>query len=200
MSERVSYYVILDFEATCDEKRPPRPQEIIEFPSVIIDASTRQIISEFRQYVKPKHHPELSEFCTQLTGISQAKVNNGCSVFEAVQRYNKWLAENGLIGDNFIIITCGNWDLGTMYPAQCKTTGLMPESHFKRWVNIKDEYRDHYGRKSGGMMSMLEHMGIEHTGRHHSGIDDCRNIAQIWIQLLNEGYQLTENNIYYLGN
>ena len=34
-------FVVLDFEATCDEARPPKPQEIIEFPVVLVDARTR---------------------------------------------------------------------------------------------------------------------------------------------------------------
>ncbi len=30
------YYVILDFEATCDQGKTPKPQEIIEFPSALV--------------------------------------------------------------------------------------------------------------------------------------------------------------------
>lgn len=193
------YYVILDFEATCRKKGKPWPQEIIEFPSVIVEAKTKQIISEFQQYVKPVHHPILTDFCTELTGITQATVNKGSTIQEAVKRYNSWLAENGLLGDNFIIITCGNWDLGTMYPEQCQVSKMKADSHFKKWVNIKDEYRSYYGfRKAGGMVKMLDHMGIPLQGRHHSGLDDSRNIAKIWVQLLEYGHQLTEKSIYRL--
>ena len=30
-------YVVIDFEATCDEPYNPVPQEVIEFPCVLVD-------------------------------------------------------------------------------------------------------------------------------------------------------------------
>ena len=55
-------HIILDFEATCVKNGKIFPQEIIEFPSVLI--RNNEIISEIQQYVKPKFKPKLSEFCT----------------------------------------------------------------------------------------------------------------------------------------
>jgi len=39
-----------------------------------------------------------------------------------------------------------------------------------------------------GMMSMLSGLNIAHEGRHHSGIDDCKNIAKIAKALAQTGY------------
>ena len=33
------------------------------------------------------------------------------------------------------------------------------------------------------MMAMLKRLGIDHEGRHHSGIDDVKNICKICIEL-----------------
>ena len=66
------HLVILDFEATCDVDAIPRPQEIIEFPAIVINASSGIIISAKQIYVSPENHPDLSTFCTHLTGITTA--------------------------------------------------------------------------------------------------------------------------------
>ena len=44
---------------------------LVEFPAVLLNTSTGAVESEFHTYVQPQEHPILSEFCTELTGISQ---------------------------------------------------------------------------------------------------------------------------------
>ncbi len=43
----------------------------VEFPAVVLDLSSGEVVSEFHQYVQPQEHPRLSKFCTELTGITQ---------------------------------------------------------------------------------------------------------------------------------
>ena len=42
------------------------------------------------------------------------------------------------------------------------------------------------------MKDMLSFMGLELSGHHHSGLDDCKNIAKIVKQLLKEGCHFYE--------
>ena len=189
------YYVVLDFEATCLKEGVPKPQEIIEFPSVIVEVQSRTIISKFQRYVKPIRHPKLSDFCTELTGITQDMVDKGCTIQEAVKDYNKWLYQNGLMGNNFIIFTCEHWDLQSMYPRQCTISKIKLTNPFKRWINIKDAFKQLYtpeGGRSGGMVKMMEQLGLELEGRQHSGIDDCWNTARILIKMMEDGFQYDE--------
>jgi len=44
-------------------------------------------------------------------------------------------------------------------------------------------------RNRMGMMTMLQRLGIKHTGRHHSGIDDVKNICKIVQKMLMKGVQ-----------
>jgi hypothetical protein len=37
---------------------------------------------------------------------------------------------------------------------------------------------------------MLKHLKMDLVGRHHSGIDDCRNLARIVIRLIEDGATL----------
>jgi hypothetical protein len=82
--------------------------------------------------------------------------------------------------------------VGKMLPMQTKREGLQCPAYFSRgWVNIKKVFQDYYNRPSiQGMAAMLKHLKMDLQGRHHSGIDDCRNLARILIRLIEDGATL----------
>ena len=72
MAGGLRYLLVLDFEATCGESGFPKDQvEIIEFPTIVYDLQEKKELGRFHEYVKPVIQPQLTEFCTQLTGITQ---------------------------------------------------------------------------------------------------------------------------------
>jgi DNA polymerase III alpha subunit (gram-positive type) len=72
MANRLRYLLVLDFEATCGESGFPQDQiEIIEFPTIVYDLHEKKEVERFHEYVRPVIQPQLTEFCTQLTGITQ---------------------------------------------------------------------------------------------------------------------------------
>lgn len=202
-------YVVLDFEATCEaNRRVPHP-EVIEFPMVVVDPVQCAVVAEFQRYVRPIAARKLSAFCVELTGITQRVVDHAKpfpSVYTAALDFLKACG----LGDaspsrSYCIVTCGDWDLGTMLPAQMRTSGQLgtPES-WSRWCNLKKYMKDLKpplaGRNSkpvriNGMPDMLAAMGLALQGRHHSGIDDCRNIAAVLCALLSRGHVVTPTNV-----
>ena len=54
------YFVVIDFEGTCDKGKNPHPQEIME--------------SCFLTDVRPTCNPILSDFCKDLSGIQKIQV------------------------------------------------------------------------------------------------------------------------------
>ncbi|KAG8986983.1 ERI1 exoribonuclease 3 [Tulasnella sp. JGI-2019a] len=129
---------------------------------------------------------------TRLTGITQETVDKADTFPEVWERYNEFLAEHEAFDNpnSFAFLTCGAWDLKTMLPTQLKhTASLAPASSpvsatppylFNRVINIKKAFSMHYNRKQdAGMAGMLRRLNLELEGRHHSGIDDCKNIARI---------------------
>jgi len=62
-----NFLIVVDFESTCWEKRRGNP-EIIEFSAVLLDLSNGEISNEFQQFVTPVENPQLTSFCTNLTG------------------------------------------------------------------------------------------------------------------------------------
>lgn len=70
------------------------------------------------------------------------------------------------------------------------------EPLYDRWINIKRRFRKHYkDRNSRGMDGMLRRLGMTLEGKHHSGIDDCRNIAKIVQRMQKDGWKPTESDL-----
>jgi len=195
------YYVVLDFEATCAQGKPPKPQEIIEFPSVLLDGEKLTVIDEFASFVRPVHHPKLTAFCSELTGITQQQVDDALFFPEVFALHMAWLRSHNLKvttadeGASFAFITCGDWDLRRMLPNQCRVCeprrDFIPHA-YRQWINIKVHYMAFKGtRKLPTMTGMLRGLGLDLVGRHHSGIDDTRNIARIARHLGANGVSLT---------
>ncbi|XP_059166994.1 ERI1 exoribonuclease 3-like [Physella acuta] len=193
--QNYDYFLVLDFEATCDDKIQPNPQEIIEFPVLKVNARTLKIESEFHKYVAPQFHPRITPFCSELTGIIQSMVDNQLHLPEVLQSFHHWMENEGLLNPDVrsIFVTCGDWDLKSMLPKQCAVLDLLARPYFSQWINIKKSYADVTGTFPKGMMVMLNNLNLKHIGRHHSGIDDCRNIANVLIALLKKGYVFKKN-------
>jgi Exonuclease len=117
------YLAILDFEATCSKERI-QPQEIIEFPILLFNTTTLAVDATFHSYVRPVHHPTLTEFCTKLTGIHQNTVDEAPEFRQVWSDVMAFLQREGLIQQQqegspvtplktFAWLTCGDWDLKT---------------------------------------------------------------------------------------
>ncbi len=191
MASQYTHAVVLDFEATCDDLNPPRPQEIIECPSVLIALASLDVVDEFQSFVRPHHHLVLTEFCKTFTSISQADVDAAETFPQVLAKHQAWLDGHGLDEKNALVVTCGDWDLGVMFPAQCAVAVEPVEvlrPIYTRWQNIKRAFCSVRGRrKAPGMAGMLKDLGLPLIGRHHRGIDDCRNIAELYKALLSGG-------------
>ncbi|RDB28592.1 3'-5' exoribonuclease 1 [Hypsizygus marmoreus] len=199
------HLLILDFEATCGDSVPPDEQEIIEFPTLLYDIKEAKVLAEFHGYVKPTRHPVLTDFCTTLTGITQETVDSA-DTFPAVwSRFNEFLKVHNVFRDPapYAFLTCGHWDLRHMLPAQhayylAKEPTLAPlDPIFSRWINVKVAFRKHYKKKQNkSMTSMLSQLQLPLEGKHHSGIDDCRNIARIVERMQKDGWKPSSSDLW----
>lgn len=73
-SQDFDYLIAIDFEATCDSNMTLYPQEIVEFPAILVNVLTRRIEAVFHTFVKPVYHPKLTDFCKTFLGIQQDQV------------------------------------------------------------------------------------------------------------------------------
>ncbi|KAH7107021.1 exonuclease RNase T and DNA polymerase III [Auriculariales sp. MPI-PUGE-AT-0066] len=195
-ADGLKYLAILDFEATCDDGRVPsfnsRKQEIIEFPVLVYNIASRQVEHTFHSYIRPILQPELTPFCTELTGIQQETVAAAEPFDQVWDRFTTFMTEK-LPADStsYTFLTCGDWDLKTMLPLQLSHIGIrtMPND-MRTWLNIKVVFsRVKSVQRPKGMVSMLNSLKLPLQGRHHSGIDDCKNISRIVTSLLESGWK-----------
>ena len=192
-AEKIDYFLVLDFEGVIN-KDPgcPNVMEIIEFPVVKVNADSFETESVFHTYVQPVIHPKINPICTEITGITQDMVNGQPTLEEALQLLDSWMKKEGLLekGKSFCFVTCGDWDLKLGLPINCDYLKILYPSYLKRWINIKTYFQATTGKKGYGMKTMLEDLQLELEGRHHSGIDDSKNIAKILRELAKRNEQL----------
>ncbi|XP_062398377.1 ERI1 exoribonuclease 2 [Sardina pilchardus] len=197
-----SYLIIIDFESTCWREKNNYGQEIIEFPAVLLNTSTGAVESEFHTYVQPQEHPFLSEFCTELTGITQAQVEAGVPLAICLSRFTRWLhslqQERGVVflkdgkaplapGCPCAFVTWSDWDLGVCLLYECKRKQICKPEVLNSWIDLRATYKLFYNRKPKGLNGALQDLGIEFSGREHSGLDDARNTARLAWRMMTDG-------------
>ncbi|XP_050232831.1 uncharacterized protein LOC126681332 [Mercurialis annua] len=188
------YFVVIDFEATCDKEKNPHPQEIIEFPSVIVSSATGQLEACFQTYVRPTCNQHLSDFCKDLTGIQQIQVDRGVTLSEALLRHDKWLEKKGIKNTNFAVVTWSNWDCRVMLESECRFKKIRKPPYFNRWINLKVPFRDVFGGVWCNLKEAVEMAGLAWQGRAHCGLDDAKNTARLLALLMHRGIKFSITN------
>ncbi|CAG5126773.1 unnamed protein product [Candidula unifasciata] len=206
-----THLIILDFESTCWETDRTSPQEIIEFPAVLLNTQTGQIESEFHYFLQPSERPVLSEFCQKLTGITQDQVDNGIPLSLCLRKFTAWLrrlhVDKGLVcsgdksvqatrsdsqtvvnkGSTAAMVTWSDWDLGVCLLYETKRKQMSRPPSLTQWIDLRATYKVFYGRKPAGLNGALNELGITFDGRQHSGLDDARNTARLAWQMIQDG-------------
>ncbi|TNN16162.1 Protein zyg-11 isoform 1 [Schistosoma japonicum] len=115
--QKFAYFMVLDFEATCEKDIKIPDPEIIEFPVLMVNAYTLHTESIFHHYVRPTINPVLSDFCTELTGIIQSMIEDEPELPSILKMFDLFLDKNNLkiCPYKFAFVTCGDWDLKIMY-------------------------------------------------------------------------------------
>ncbi|XP_002960949.2 3'-5' exoribonuclease 1 [Selaginella moellendorffii] len=188
VEQAFDYFVVIDFEATCDST-VFFPQEIIEFPSVLVAVHSLSVEDSFQTYVKPTFNPQLTDFCKRLTGIEQTQVDNGMALAEALVKHDKWLEDKGVKSKRFGVITWTDWDCKVMLDFECRLKGLTKPSYFNKWINLKSCFQEKFGDKFN-LKKAVQHAGLQWQGREHCGLDDAKNTASLAMELVRRGMQI----------
>ncbi|MEU7006429.1 3'-5' exonuclease [Streptomyces sp. NPDC046332] len=175
---------VVDVEATCwerDGERPPGAvSEIIEIGLTVVDLDAGERTARHGILVRPARST-VSEFCTELTGLTQAEVDTGLD-FAAACRLLAVEHAAGLRP----WASWGDYDR-KQFTHQCRVTGTeYPFGH--RHTNAKAVFTEANGlSRRPGMARALQIAGLPLEGRHHQGEDDAWNIAALVLQLNDRG-------------
>lgn len=200
--QNFQYFLVLDFEATCNKPEQIDPMEIIEFPVLMVNSKSFQIERTFHEYVKPSVHPKLSTFCMQLTGITQDAVDSAEPLPRVLSKLDHWMYnEAGLICPEtsealrtFAFASCGNWDIQMMLQEECSRLKLPIPLYLRSWINVKKSYRDAKAKWPKSQNEMLQDLDIAKEGREHSGVDDCKNLVKVMQKLAADGFVFKKTN------
>lgn len=161
-----------DLEMCCwDDGREPRTGEIIEIGIATLNIVTGEIDNISQYYVLPEKD-DISPFCTQLTGITQKRLNKqGRPLGEVLESMTKKYGRHSVYGawgrDNKVL------------EKECADKGLaMP---FYEYLNLKTLFMMSRGIRKGkmGMRKCMEIAGLEFEGNQHSGVVDAFNLARL---------------------
>ncbi|KAL1461716.1 hypothetical protein WDU94_013588 [Cyamophila willieti] len=189
------YYVVIDFEATCQENNPVDfNYEIIEFPAILVHTESLKIVDVFHSFVKPVINPKLTAFCQQLTGITQKVVDKAPTFPNVLKKFESWLDSHGLVTERKFIVTDGPWDMGRFFFLQCKLSKLPYPPYAREWTNVRKIFRNFYKYHQGGTLEdMVKFVGLKFEGDPHRGLDDSYNIARMFLHLLKDGALIRVN-------
>jgi inhibitor of KinA sporulation pathway (predicted exonuclease) len=199
MGARLDRVIVVDVEATCWATREEQgilPNEIIEIG--IAQLLRGGEICDVSSYiVRPLRGTPVTPFCTQLTGWTQADIDEGSDIRDVLQAIQ---ADYKLTKDH-VWFSCGEYDrvkLGSQGSGRGSLHdlyGISREHNIfaqMRHLNIKTLYALRFGlQKEIGMERMLEHAGEKLDGRHHNGADDAANIAKLVRRVL--GWEAAKN-------
>lgn len=175
-------YVILDLEATCWEDRSLKnTSEIIEIGAVRMN-SEREITGEFSRFIRPQLHPELSEFCQSLTTITQEEIDAAASFPVVLGEFLHWIKEGN---SSYQLGSWGFYDKN-QFEKDC-TLHSLDTAWLNPHISIKHQYATITGAKRPmGMAGALKRESLDLVGTHHRGIDDARNITQIFLKYFHQ--------------
>jgi inhibitor of KinA sporulation pathway (predicted exonuclease) len=173
--------IVVDVEATCWQgKIPPGQQnEIIEIGVCRFDLEAREPAEKRSILVKPERS-QVSDFCTELTTLTQAQVDTGLSFVEACA-----LLEDAYKSQTRVWASWGNYDR-QIFQQQCASFQVdYPFSN--RHINLKKHFgRYHNNGRQVGMARALDMAKLTLEGTHHRGGDDAWNIARLLQFMLNQ--------------
>lgn len=176
--------------------------EILEFPVCMIDAKTMTFIDSFHRFVRPVRMSErrVNEYINGKygkLGIDRVWRDTAIPFKEVICEFETWLASHNLWSEKdrgtlnqAAFVTCGNWDLKTKVPQQCKDSCIKVPPYFSEWINLKDIFVNFYKIRARGMRSMMNELGIPLLGSHHLGIDDSKNITRVLQRMIADGSPL----------
>lgn len=186
MAKRIHFdhIAVVDIECTCyeDNNFPfGEQQEIIEIGICLLGIKSLQTTQKAQYLIRPTKST-VSEFCSDLTGLTQAKLDNEGISFEAAckkiqERFNL---------KKRVWASYGDFDR-KMFQKQCESFNVDYPFNY-RHINVKTYLPIVFGLgKEMGMDKALKVAGLKLEGVHHCGADDAWNTSRLLAELIRGG-------------
>jgi len=176
MARKLDKIYIVDVEATCWKEKRPDAQisEIIQVGIVEFNLLSGSISSKVSHNIRPQYS-KVSQFCTELTGITAAELEgekNFSQVCDMIRERFPHLR-------NYTWTSYGDYD--RKHFKKMSELHQIPYPLGRTHINIKNLFALKWGlEKEVGMRKALRILNKELVGQHHNALDDALNITAIF--------------------
>ncbi|KAK3035002.1 hypothetical protein RJ639_033380 [Escallonia herrerae] len=167
LSQQLDFFLVLDLEGKV---------EILEFPVLVVDAKTMDVVDFFHRFVRPSQmgQQRIDEYIEGKYGkigvdrrynVSIVSVWHDTAIpfKEVIQQFEDWLAQHHLWRKDF---------------GGCLSRAAFVTCDVRACI---------LGAKATGMITMMKELQIPLIGSHHLGIDDTKNITRVLQRMLADG-------------
>jgi len=131
-----------------------------------------------------------------LTGISKDTLKSKGNLENAVHQFDNYIKRKFGNTKEFRLITDGIWDLQIQLYREAQKKKINLAWYYKEYLDLKDEFRNFLPwfpeSYRPDLRAMVKALRLDFMGKHHNGLDDSRNIAQIVLRLLLLGHVFTQ--------
>lgn len=171
------FITVVDLEATCwnsSESQAGQISEIIEIGLVLLNAQTGEVTRPVSIKVKPATST-ISEFCTDLTGLTQKDVEHAPSLKKACDYLRREYDSH-----RYVWASYGDWDRYMMQKSVENTDIASAFSGVHTNIQAVFGWTLPVTNKNDlSLQKAVEAAGIPWIGRAHSGVDDAHNAANL---------------------
>jgi len=175
-------YIICDIECTCWAHNDPQKSdhETIEIGCVFLDEKFNKL-KQVDFYTWPKYSQTVSEYCTDLTGISyKTLILNAIPFSIAIKNIVK---EIDVDINDVVFCSWGKFDKSQLEKDCDRWNTSFPFSD--EHINIKQLFLDTFKIKRAGLQKAVRMLGLRFNGSPHNALDDANMTAEVF-KLLKE--------------
>ena len=176
-------YIFLDLEMNpvnreFKEVRKCCSREIIEIGAVMLDEKLN-IVSEFREYVKPAYNAEVVRRVRNLTGITTEMLDDAAPFCQVFDRFVRWCGN-----EEYQIYSWSDNDIYQMMDElQLKYLQDRPEISYM--LNHWQDFQEEFSRLLclGSIVSLsraVDMAGLDFAGKAHGALPDAVNTAKLY--------------------
>ncbi|MEE1652602.1 MULTISPECIES: 3'-5' exonuclease [Brachymonas] len=168
--------LVIDLEATCEEHQSGiADMEIIEVGAcwATPDGTVRDT---FQRFVRPVQKPLLSNFCRELTRISQQDVDTAACWPEVAAELADFASLHAV--PEPIWASWGQYDARQIL-RDCQQHQTPHPLAGWQHLNLKAAFAQRRGIRQTGMGTALQLVGLVLEGQHHRALADAMNTAKL---------------------
>lgn len=173
-------FIAFDLELTCEQDCRDYPHQIIEIGAVLWQQ--RKVTAEFQSYVQPTSAYELTQFCSELTGITAKQLAGAQKIQHVAANFEQFIVS----ANPELIVSWGQGDQDIL-TAECSAAGINSPLTGFEYQNFKTAFCKQRKIKRAGLKTALQICGITPEGRQHSAVSDATNLARLFSYTLNNG-------------